>query len=235
MKRYGEEFKLTETFLNDISVYMDNNKRERVHFELAPCAPEKFLRRYLELDPDFETVLKSEFSITDAIARTKNRKTCVVCGRSFECRPSRNIVTCSQECRSEYNRRNHTGLRHSQEAKEKMSKSRKALRNCKDLQENATRAAQKSPKSGKFVENVHAKDWHLVSPEGRHYYFHSLRNWLRENGMCFLGVSEGTKEFDAAISGISRAKRSAMGTVPPEQRPCCTYKGWRVVPTETEK
>lgn len=46
-----------------IAVYMDNEKREQVHFELAPCEPEKFLKRYLELDPDFENVLKSEFSI----------------------------------------------------------------------------------------------------------------------------------------------------------------------------
>lgn len=63
MTRHGEEFKLTEEFLNDMAVYMDDDKRERVHFELAPCEPEEFLKRYLEIDPDFEAVLKSEFSI----------------------------------------------------------------------------------------------------------------------------------------------------------------------------
>jgi len=63
MKRYGEEFKLTEDFLNDIAVYMDNDKREQVHFEIAPCDPEEFLKRYLEIDSDFEGVLRSEFSI----------------------------------------------------------------------------------------------------------------------------------------------------------------------------
>ena len=63
MTRYGEEYKLSEELLDTIASYMDDNKREKVHFELAPCEPEEFLKRYLELDPDFEDVLKSEFSI----------------------------------------------------------------------------------------------------------------------------------------------------------------------------
>lgn len=41
-------------------------------------------------------------------------KKCVICGRPFECRPSRNIVTCSQECHAEYSRRNHIGFKYSQ-------------------------------------------------------------------------------------------------------------------------
>ena len=40
---------------------MDDNIRERVAFELAPCTNEKFLNRYLEIDPDFQKVLDSEF------------------------------------------------------------------------------------------------------------------------------------------------------------------------------
>ncbi len=63
MKRYGENFELTDELLEAMAVFMDDEKRERVHFELAPCEPEEFLIRYLELDPDFENVLKSEFSI----------------------------------------------------------------------------------------------------------------------------------------------------------------------------
>lgn len=55
--------KIDQKTMDAIAVYMDNDKRERVHFELAPCEPEEFLKRYLELDPDFEDVLKSEFSI----------------------------------------------------------------------------------------------------------------------------------------------------------------------------
>ena len=40
---------------------MDDDNRERVAFELAPCTVEAFLERYLELDPDFQNVLDSEF------------------------------------------------------------------------------------------------------------------------------------------------------------------------------
>lgn len=55
--------KIDQKTMDAIAVYMDNDKRERVHFELAPCEPEEFLKRYLELDPDFDNVLKLEFSI----------------------------------------------------------------------------------------------------------------------------------------------------------------------------
>lgn len=55
--------KIEQKTMDAIAVYMDDDKREQVHFELAPCEPEEFLKRYLELDPDFEDVLKSEFSI----------------------------------------------------------------------------------------------------------------------------------------------------------------------------
>ena len=40
---------------------MDADIREHVAFELAPCTEEAFLKRYLELDPDFQNVLDSEF------------------------------------------------------------------------------------------------------------------------------------------------------------------------------
>lgn len=63
MKRYGKNFELTEKVLDTIASYMDDDKRERVHFELAPCKPEEFLKRYLELDSYFEKLLSNEFGI----------------------------------------------------------------------------------------------------------------------------------------------------------------------------
>lgn len=45
--------------------YMDDDLREQVHAELAPCTNEEFLNRYLELDPDFETLLDVEFGMWD--------------------------------------------------------------------------------------------------------------------------------------------------------------------------
>lgn len=56
--------KIDQKTMDAIAVYMDDDKREQVHFELAPCDPEEFLKRYLELDPDFEDVLKSDFNIS---------------------------------------------------------------------------------------------------------------------------------------------------------------------------
>lgn len=63
MKRYGEDFVLTEELMNTIATYMNDEIREKVHYELAPCEPEEFLNKYLELDPDFEELLENEFNI----------------------------------------------------------------------------------------------------------------------------------------------------------------------------
>ena len=49
--------------MDTIASYMDDEKREDVHLELAPCEPEEFLKRYLELDSDFEELLNNEFGI----------------------------------------------------------------------------------------------------------------------------------------------------------------------------
>lgn len=63
MERYGKETKINQELMNTIASYMDDDKRETVHAELAPCEPEEFLKRYLELDPNFEEILNNEFDI----------------------------------------------------------------------------------------------------------------------------------------------------------------------------
>ena len=45
------------------AIVMDDDIREKIHFEMAPCTEEAFLQRYLQLDPDFENVLQTEFGI----------------------------------------------------------------------------------------------------------------------------------------------------------------------------
>ena len=37
MKRYGKDYELTQNLMDTIAVYMDDEIREKVHFELAPC------------------------------------------------------------------------------------------------------------------------------------------------------------------------------------------------------
>lgn len=63
MERYREEFVLEQDLMDIIASYMDDDMREQVHAELAPCTPEKFLKRYCELDENFVQLLKSEFDI----------------------------------------------------------------------------------------------------------------------------------------------------------------------------
>lgn len=55
--------KIDQKTMDTIASYMDDDIRETVHFELAPCTPEEFLIRYLNLEPDFIQILESEFSI----------------------------------------------------------------------------------------------------------------------------------------------------------------------------
>lgn len=43
---------LEEISLDTMAEYMDNDTREAVHNELAPCSDIEFLERYLELAPD---------------------------------------------------------------------------------------------------------------------------------------------------------------------------------------
>lgn len=63
IKINGIKVEITDELMNTIATYMDDDIRETVHYELAPCTHEEFLKRYLELDPNFENVLKTEFSI----------------------------------------------------------------------------------------------------------------------------------------------------------------------------
>lgn len=55
--------KITNALMETIAMYMDDNSRERVHYELAPCTPEEFLIRYCELEPDFADLLRDEFNV----------------------------------------------------------------------------------------------------------------------------------------------------------------------------
>lgn len=63
MKRYGESFILKQDLMDTIASYMDDDIREDLHFRIAPCSPDLFLREYTKRDPDFVDLLKSEFGI----------------------------------------------------------------------------------------------------------------------------------------------------------------------------
>ena len=138
-----------------------------------------------------------------------NIKRCVICGKEYQCPPSRNIVTCSRECRLKYLSKTHKGSKRSEESKRRMSEARRTNPRNMEIQRKATEAAKNSPKSGRFETNRAAIDWHLVSPEG--------------------------KQFFNIIAGLCRVKRSVLGTLSERQRPGYSYKGWSVIPTDDDK
>lgn len=155
-------------------------------------------------------------------------KECIICQKKFKCSPSDKKVTCSAECRKAYaSIRNRKRGPHSEETKRKISESAKG-RDLSEIRKLAIAAAAKSPKSGRFVTNVNAIDWHLISPEGVEYKFHSLHHWLRENGKRLFGCDPDTREFNNVRSGLEGAKRAAQG----KNYGSLTYKGWRSIPVE---
>lgn len=162
------------------------------------------------------------------MARSKNQKQCIVCGKMFDCPLSDKTVTCSPECRREYAKIRRTGRKHSDETRRKISYAAKA-RDMADIQKIGTAAALRSPKAGRFESNVNAIDWHLISPEGQHYYFHSLQYWLRENCRELFGCEPDSAEFHNIRAGLCNAKCAASGR---GKYPSCTYRGWRCLPVE---
>lgn len=152
---------------------------------------------------------------------------CVICGQIFRCSPSDKIVTCSKECSRINKSRTHKG-----KSNKWSDDSKQKLRDL-GLTDNlklGTDAAKISPRSGRFVNNINAIDWHLVSPDGKHYYFHSLNFWLRENCQELFGIKPDCREFLNVRSGLSGAKRAMMGG----KYGSTTYKGWQVIPTERD-
>lgn len=54
---------ISQFLMDCIAIYMEDDIREQVHSELAPCTPKEFIKRYLELDPEFEEFLRNGFNI----------------------------------------------------------------------------------------------------------------------------------------------------------------------------
>ena len=54
---------LTNEEMNDIASYMNDDLREAIHLELAPCTNEDFILTYCNAEPTFEDFLNEEFHI----------------------------------------------------------------------------------------------------------------------------------------------------------------------------
>lgn len=59
----GTSTEISDSVYSAICELMNDDIRNSVSEELAPCTKEAFLTRYIEKDPAFEDILRSEFSI----------------------------------------------------------------------------------------------------------------------------------------------------------------------------
>ena len=75
-------------------------------------------------------------------------KKCVICGKEFKCTPSRNIVTCSYECRLKHLSSNHKGRKMPDAAKQKMRKARLDNPSNKEIQKKRRKQQKKVLKAG---------------------------------------------------------------------------------------
>lgn len=149
-------------------------------------------------------------------------KKCLVCGREFNSPPSADVVTCSAECKK--NRRSQLLRGHevTSDTRKKISMAAKEQDRSKNLSK-GTPAAMVSPKAGRFETNSSAKDWTILSPDGKIYNFVNLRNWIRQN-LDKFGNHLSERDVDRINSGFRVAKRNMLrGTS------TTTYKGWSVL------
>ena len=164
--------------------------------------------------------------------RGSERRICKICGAEFFVYPSQNNVTCGKKCSRKYAKIRQTGRKYDNATRQKMStiareRDPEAVRK---FGASGTAAAKLSPKAGRFVTNINAKDWMLISPEGQEFRFHSLALWMRENCEKYFDCKPDTREFVNAMSGLRGAKRCVLGG----SYKCPTYKGWRVIPTGSD-
>jgi len=151
----------------------------------------------------------------------------VVCDRSFPCPPSDKTVTCSKECSIINHAKKAKELRTAQRAEVRRKISAKAKdQGHTDNLRKGTLAALKSPNSGRFETNINAKEWMLISPEGKKYYCHNLTHWARSH--CELFGFDNTELNSRRVSsGLRGAKRGYLG-----KKKTATYKGWQVIPPD---
>ncbi|RGC27217.1 hypothetical protein DWX41_18285 [Hungatella hathewayi] len=147
---------------------------------------------------------------------------CIVCGKGFKCSPSDKTVTCCKECSRINKSRTHQGKSNkwSEESRKRLSERGKTA----NLQE-GTKAALKSPRSGRYETNVNAKKWHIVSPDGQHYKFKNLHHWARQNCALF-GFDETEENAIKIAKGLQHAKAGELGK---KYAFTSTYKGWRII------
>jgi len=153
-------------------------------------------------------------------------RSCVICGKPFDCYPSDNRVTCSKDCRRERQRRIQTGKANKwgEASRRKLSE-----RGQTDNLKLGVLAVKRSPIAGRFETNQEAKIWILVDPSGREYVVRNLRLWAREHTDLF-DKPPGDKSADQIAGGFSAIAQTLAGNrgAPGKRSGAMTYYGWRL-------
>lgn len=148
-------------------------------------------------------------------------KKCVICGKEFKSPPSAKKITCSKECLCIRRGQVSRGRKLSEKARANMSESSKNRKHYDNLK-GGTRAAQLSPKSGKFETNVSAKSWAIISPKGEEYYCRNLSNFIRKNPELF-DIDGSAKECHRIVRGFYTIKRNTRLNMKGQ-----SYYGWTI-------
>ena len=164
----------------------------------------------------------------------KTTKYCIICGKPFTRITSlaKHKVTCSPACKALRIKAMSTGRQFNEETRAKMSdshKTEKAYEHLDEIRSASTEALLKDPRLGRFESNIHAIWWHLVSPEGEEYKFKNLSHWLRTTGYIYFGVDAEDHDIRLVRIGLQQAKKKTKKTGRQFY-----YKGWAVIPTQTE-
>lgn len=151
-------------------------------------------------------------------------RTCVICGKPLPNGTNYTRKTCSDVCSKVLRSRMSSGRRivWKQSARSKVSKRRatdpELLANVAAMRKRLSELPQGQP-----GESHHsAKEWRLISPEGRVYDVKSLTAWAKENSHMF-GLPPSA--YACIVSGFGAIVSSMRGR---SKRRHFTYKGWRL-------
>lgn len=166
---------------------------------------------------------------------TMKNKMCQKCGKEYSGSPhSRYCVDCKNAIISEQRKKDLQRIKSRRLemscvicGKKFISYQKKATcsRNCEMKLKSDLKQGHEVEKTTKGkIAAKNSYQWHLVSPEGKHYKFKNLTQWVRENSELF-GFEKSEQNAKKIVSGITQAKSGKI---------VCTYKDWQVIDDPSE-
>lgn len=155
------------------------------------------------------------------------KRSCVICGKEFECYPSDKKHTCSNECSAKYRSQQHMGVSNnwSDDAKKSLKQNDQRRAVMHKLQPIGVAAALMDPQNQRGPQNRNSHIWLLVSPEGNEIEVVNLLDWVRNNYRLFEpDAIDPEKSITRIRTGFSAIASSINGTR--KGRPSMSYKGW---------